>query len=114
MTTSHSARPLRRSLAAGVALALATIPLTSSAPVFAGTTITVTTTSDELDVDGNCSLREAVLSANLDEAVDACQAGAGADTIALPPGFYVLAIGGRGESDGLTGDLDITGDVTID
>ena len=35
------------------------------------TTITVTTTDDEVAVTGNCSLREAVIAANTDAAVDA-------------------------------------------
>ena len=34
--------------------------------------ITVTTTSDELTVNGRCSLREAVIAANSDTAVDTC------------------------------------------
>ena len=45
-------------------------------------TLTVTTDADELNADGDCSLREAIEAANTDAAVDACGAGdAGADTI---------------------------------
>ena len=44
--------------------------------------ITVTTTADELNTDGDCSLREAVQAANGDVAVDGCPAGNGADTTA--------------------------------
>ncbi len=36
------------------------------------TTITVTTTDDELNADGDCSLREAIQAANTDTAVDDC------------------------------------------
>ena len=50
--------------------------------------ITVTTTADELNADGDCSLREAVAAANDDVAVDACAPGSGADTITLPAGLY--------------------------
>ena len=46
--------------------------------------ITVTTTVDELNADGDCSLREAIQAANTDIAVDACPAGSGADTITVP------------------------------
>jgi len=42
--------------------------------------ITVTTTADELNTDGDCSLREAVAAANDDIGVDACTPGSGADT----------------------------------
>jgi CSLREA domain-containing protein len=75
--------------------------------------ITVNTLKDELDVDGNCSLREAIRAANLDTAVDACPAGSGADTIYLPGGVYTLSIAGANENNGLTGDLDILSDLTI-
>lgn len=51
-------------------------------------TITVTTTDDELNADGDCSLREAVAAANNDTATDACPAGNGADSITVPAGTY--------------------------
>jgi CSLREA domain-containing protein len=51
-------------------------------------TITVTTTDDELNADGDCSLREAVAAANNDMATDACPAGNGADSITVPAGTY--------------------------
>lgn len=51
----------------------------------AATTITVTTTADELTKNGNCSLREAVHAANTNKKVDACPAGSksSTDTITL-------------------------------
>ena len=36
---------------------------------------TVSTTNDELNADGDCSLREAIQAANTDTGVDACPAG---------------------------------------
>ncbi len=51
--------------------------------------IAVTTTADELNADGDCSLREALLAANTDGSVDACAAGSGADTISLPAGTFL-------------------------
>ncbi|MBK9209577.1 MAG: hypothetical protein IPL71_15240 [Anaerolineales bacterium] len=41
----------------------------------ASTTITVITNADELNVDGDCSLREAMQSAELNIATDACAVG---------------------------------------
>ena len=41
-------------------------------PVRANSTIIVTTTNDELNSDGDCSLREAIRAANTDAGSDAC------------------------------------------
>jgi len=65
--------------------------------------ITVNTTADELNADGDCSLREAIEAANTDVAVDACTAGSGADTITVPAGTYALT----------DGELSIGTDMTI-
>lgn len=83
------------------------------APTARAATITVNTTADENNNDGDCSLREAVIAANTDTAKDACPAGSGADTISLPAGNYLLTIAGRNENAALTGDLDLTADLTI-
>ena len=79
--------------------------------------ITVDTTADEMNTNGACSLREAIVAANTDKAVDSCAAGDGWDTISLPAGTFTLT---RAESittyidlDNLTGDLDITSTITI-
>jgi CSLREA domain-containing protein len=58
-----------------------------------GPTLRVTTFDDELNADGDCSLREAVEAANTDLAVDGCPAGDGADAIKLRTGSYVLSVG---------------------
>jgi CSLREA domain-containing protein len=76
-------------------------------------TITVNTFTDELNADGDCSLREAVRAANTDRAVDACTAGGGADTINLQTGTYSLMIPGASEDAAATGDMDLLGTVTI-
>jgi CSLREA domain-containing protein len=81
--------------------------------VRADSTITVNTTDDELNTDGDCSLREAIQAANTNAAVDACTAGSGADTITVPAGTYTLTITGADEDANATGDLDITDSVTI-
>jgi CSLREA domain-containing protein len=75
--------------------------------------IAVTTAGDELNADGDCSLREAVRAANLDQGVDLCPAGAGADTITLASQTYTLSVAGRDEDAASQGDLDIIGELTL-
>jgi CSLREA domain-containing protein len=78
-------------------------------------TIDVTTFSDNLINNGDCSLREAIQAANNDSAVDACPAGSGADTIVLSAGTYMLAIpSAAGANENATGDLSIMSELTID
>lgn len=62
------------------------------ATTHAATTINVTTTADELNNNGKCSLREAVQAANTDKKVDSCPAGSGTDTINLSSGTYKLTL----------------------
>ena len=76
-----------------ITLLLLILFLLAGVPVQAVTTITVNTTTDELNNDGDCSLREAIQAANSDSAVDACPAGSGADTISLPAATYTLTLG---------------------
>lgn len=95
-----------------LALGLGSIPWWSP-PTAQAASITITTTDDELNADGDCSLREAIVAANTDTGVDACGAGSGADTIALPAGTYTLSIPGAGEDAAATGDLDITRGLVI-
>lgn len=76
-------------------------------------TINVNSTADDLIVNGNCTLREAIRAANTNAPVDQCPAGSGADTIVLPEGTYTLTIPGSGEDLAATGDLDITQAVSI-
>jgi len=101
-------------LALSIAL-LAMLALAAPAPQVAhAADIDVTTTDDELNSDGDCSLREAIEAANTDAAVDACTAGStGMDTIYLPAGTYTLSLTGSGENANQTGDLDVLDDLTI-
>lgn len=71
-------------------------------------TFVVTKTADTNDgvCDTDCSLREAIKSANASVGV--------ADVISLPAGTYTLIIPSSGEDLDATGDLDITDDLTID
>ena len=84
----------------------------------AGTTIRVTDFGDIKQNDGVCTLREAVIAANKDQASGKkrgeCKAGKGADTIELTAGTYTLVRTDAGQEDAAnTGDLDIVGDLTI-
>ena len=98
-------RPLAFSLAI---LLASTLPLPAAA-----TTIVVSTTADDVTVNGNCTLREAVIAANSDAPADACPAGSSADTVVLRAGTYRLSLLGSGEGGSQTGDLNVHGAVTI-
>ncbi|MEO6025686.1 MAG: CSLREA domain-containing protein, partial [Candidatus Binatia bacterium] len=93
---------------------LAIVVCTAARPIHAAT-IAVTTTADELNTDGDCSLREAVRAANANGAVDACPAGENnqTDTITVPAGTYTLTVVGN-DNDGTAGDLDILGNSAVD
>lgn len=87
-------------------------------PVYADSIIPVTTDTDSIANDGLCSLREAVIAANRDSAFHDCPSGSGADTILLDPTLprpivITLTLVGAGEDSALSGDLDITGTLTI-
>src|SRR5262249_5758886 len=71
-------------------------------------------TDDSLAVDGNCTLREAIIAANTDAAVDACPAGSGADVVVVPAGTHTLTLIGAGEDAAATGGLDVTAGLEID
>src|SRR4051794_31341515 len=87
---------------------LGTLLISSSA---LGAVISPNTFGDESGGGTGCSLREAVLAANADAAFGGCPAGAGADTITLATGTYVISIppGTTGDD----GDLDVAGPLTI-
>jgi len=79
---------------------LGTVGLPSRLPA---ATITVTTTSQEVNNDGDCSLQEAIFAANFDAAIaidpsnlsnaiaTGCTAGSGADTIVLAAATYLMS-----------------------
>jgi CSLREA domain-containing protein len=75
--------------------------------------ISVNTTDDELNSDGDCSLREAIEAANTNTVVDGCVEGCRDDTIFVPSGTYTLTIPGAGEDNNQTGDLDILDNAYI-
>jgi CSLREA domain-containing protein len=99
-------------LALGITLVVS-LSLSSAADVVRAASIGVDTTDDDVTVNQNCTLREAIIAANTNAAVDECPAGSGADTITLAAGTYLLTVAGTGENDGHTGDLDIAEALTI-
>jgi CSLREA domain-containing protein len=69
--------------------------------------INVDTTADDNVVNGNCTLREAVISANTGATTDVCDPGGPQTEIYVPAGTYALTIGGTDEDAAATGDLDL-------
>ncbi len=78
-------------------------------------TLTVTTFADELNANGQCSLREAITNANNDNQSGStdCLAGSGDDVINLPAGTYTLTLTGSDENSNATGDLDIASNISL-
>ena len=88
-------------------LLLTLLALGAAGSAASAATIPVTTTADTIANDGQCSLREAVLAARFDQAVQGCAPGAsGEDVIQLEAAEYRLAAGGAGEDGNESGDLD--------
>ena len=77
-------------------------------------TFTVNSTVDAVDANpGGGTALTATGQITLRSAIQEANALAGADTIVLPAGTYLLTIAGTGENGAATGDLDITDDLTI-
>ncbi len=99
-------------------IAFAFIKLATAAAADSAT-IPVNSTSDDFDQpdNGNCTLREAILAANTNTAVDGCPSGAPGpgtvDQIVVPAGIHQLTIGPRGDDVAERGDLDLTDDIEI-
>ncbi len=95
-----------------LAIVLSLIPVIAFSAI-----ITVKSMSDEVNEDGDCSLREAILSANQNRAFDRCEAGTGADIIEFEPRaeprLFRLFRRGIDDDTGTSGDLDITEDLTL-
>jgi CSLREA domain-containing protein len=87
-------------------------------PTKASPPIVVDTTGDIVSDDGFCSLREAIIATNADAPYSNCPSGAGVDTIEfssnlLLPVTITLTTSGANEDNAMTGDLDISGSLTI-
>ena len=86
-----------------------------AAPTAVLATITVNTTADELNGDGDCSLREAIQTANTGSAVSGCTiSGVGDYLISVPAGTYFLTLGSPDEDGNAGGDFDLLVSMTIE
>jgi CSLREA domain-containing protein len=116
MSSGAFRQVMSKGLIGGVFLSFAVLIMLVALPVITAqaATITVNTKVDENNSDGDCSLREAILSANNDVSKDGCTAGgAGVDTVRVPAGTYNLTIP-PGATDRTTdGDIDIGADMII-
>lgn len=94
-------------------LAMPGLTIWSAPAALAETPIEVTTTADDFGGGVGCSLREAIQSANTGSNFGGCTgANAVHNTITLPAGTYTLT-GAAGENSNASGDLDISGTLTI-
>jgi CSLREA domain-containing protein len=108
-------------MAGGLVLA----PQAAAPPVVAATPLAVTTIVDEVSNNAQCSLREAIIAARRNTAVDSCGTGTAtvADTIILPARVFQITLADATPPDdpfppvdedaGLTGDLDIAGGLVV-
>lgn len=103
-TAASGRRISARLLLAALALLALSAPARSG--LAAPSTFIVTKLSDSADgvCNFDCSLREAISAAN---------ASPGADTVELPPGTFVLTLGGSAEDLNASGDLDLLESVTL-
>jgi len=102
-----------RRIALALTLAVALVGTVAPLGIARAAVITVTTIADDINANGDCSLREAILAANEDRMVDACPAGNGADSIELGVGTYTLTRSGANEDLNVTGDLDVTQPLSL-
>lgn len=85
-----------------------------AAPTAVHAIIAVNTTVDELNSDGDCSLREAIQTANTGSAVDGCViSGSGDFVVSVPAGSYFMTLGSAGEDANAGGDFDLLNSMTI-
>jgi CSLREA domain-containing protein len=92
-----------------IALAGAALLLVAFAATASAATINVSTTTDEFNGGGSCSLREAISSANNNAGGNGCTAGdPTGDTISVPDGTYGLTRGNAvDDNNDVFGDLDV-------
>ena len=110
-TSTITSPPFNKFLTAMVIIAmmLAGLPVQG----VSAATITVNTVNDEIIDDSNCSLREAIMAANMDASVNGCvYSGAGPDDIITLVSGQTYTLTRVGATD-TTGDLDVHGNLTI-
>jgi hypothetical protein len=103
-------RRRRRGIGAGAACAIGCLTLAVGARA---ATIAVDIEGDVVALDGHCSLREAITTANDDvppfTGGGECAAGAVSDVVTVPAGHFVLSRVGPPDDTNVNGDLDVLG-----
>lgn len=125
MLSQYPMRPIAYLIALlGILTASALTPATAQADErvylpLVHTVFMVTTTEDELNNDGDVSLREAIQAANLKAAGSYSSSSTVPITattpliVIVPAGYYTLTLAGAGEDANATGDLDVTGALVL-
>jgi CSLREA domain-containing protein len=114
MKTGRLITPIVLSVAAFAALwMLLHYQPVEAVDVEGATIIDVDTTADDNTVNGNCTLREAVIAFNTGSAVDLCNAGGPFTFINVPSGTITLTVPGIDEDAGAAGDIDIDRKATL-
>jgi large repetitive protein len=100
-------------VAAIVMLVLMSVLAGSPVPVEAATLVVDSTAdaNDDIPGDGVCATSGG--QCTLRAAIEEANALAGSDAITLPAGTYTLALAGIGEDSSVTGDLDVTSDLSL-
>ena len=116
MSTRRTRRQGKRRCAFGSWFLLVALTLTGAAANAA--TIVVDTQIDDVTLNGNCTLREAVIAANTNTVVDLCIAGEASpvlDQIDVPAGTYDLTVQNAPTTDDTAqeGDLDILEELIL-
>jgi CSLREA domain-containing protein len=111
---AHSRREAAVLCGLAGALALSALIGLNAAAASTGLTFNVNSTSDRTDSSvGNGVCRTSAGTCTLRAAIQEANARAGADVVIVPAGTYALAIAPLNQNTITTGDLDITGDLTI-
>ncbi|HEX6207189.1 MAG TPA: CSLREA domain-containing protein, partial [Actinomycetota bacterium] len=72
--------------------------LAGAPPASAATTLVVDTTTDGYGNGPGCTLREAIVSSNVDLPIDYCDGGSDPTTIRVPAGRFRLSVGPAGDN----------------
>ncbi len=102
----------RRSVRAALSAVFALVALAALPAIASAATVTVNTTADNAPAPGQC---EGVAGdCSLRQAIDVANGEPGPNKVVVPAGDYALTIEPTGGTDNDSGDLDVSGEVTIE